>query len=155
MSERGAGPERYFTGGVGYLYRILRYEGAYRDDERTGYGAVVYTNGDSLRGTLERGRFYGVCVYRYGSGWEKGGIWKDNNRERWLTEEEERERVAKEASEAGAGDGVGFGHGSASQPLQLMGIGNRRPSTSNGTGQTQLSPLPPRPPGTLALTAGT
>ena len=39
-AERGAGPERYFTGGVGYLYRVLRYEGEWLDDRRTGYGAV-------------------------------------------------------------------------------------------------------------------
>ena len=38
-----------------------------------GYGAAVYTNGDSCA-ACSSGEDSTVCVYRYASGWEKGGI---------------------------------------------------------------------------------
>jgi len=95
-SEVGHGAERMFTGGVDYMYRVVKYEGDWVDDRRSGIGAVVFANGDCVRGKLERGHFHGECVLRYASGWERGGLWKRGARERWLDDEEEATRVAKE-----------------------------------------------------------
>ncbi|CAM9288247.1 unnamed protein product, partial [Ascophyllum nodosum] len=85
-------PRRMFIGGVGGLYRILKYYGQWSDGVREGVGLAEYANRDRLVGNFVNSHLNGFGVYIFGtSGRARAGFWRMGTRERWVEDEEVEE----------------------------------------------------------------
>jgi hypothetical protein len=63
--------KRLCIGGVGCMYRALKYSGAWEHGERNGTGLLTYTNGDTIYGNFLHGQPHGVHLYTFHSSAKK------------------------------------------------------------------------------------
>lgn len=59
--------KRMCIGGVGSMYRAIKYDGAWEEGERNGVGVLTYTNGDTIQGNFMHGQPHGVHLYTFHS----------------------------------------------------------------------------------------
>lgn len=59
--------KRMCIGGVGSLYRAMKYSGNWEHNERNGTGMLTYCNGDTLQGNFLHGQPHGVLLYTFHS----------------------------------------------------------------------------------------
>ena len=66
--KHGYGLQMYLSdgeaGGYGAIYRFMKYEGDWYEDEKYGHGKLTYVNGDTLTGPFVHGQPHGLVEFR-------------------------------------------------------------------------------------------
>ena len=66
--KHGYGSQMYLSdgeaGGYGAIYRFMKYEGDWYEDEKYGHGKLTYVNGDTLTGPFVHGQPHGLVEFR-------------------------------------------------------------------------------------------